>query len=435
MGREDVKKEGDFSPFGNNLTKRYVSSGGEKALFNKYDAGNTGSVELVDYMGGDETVERVATAGHGREIFPEQIDQKDFIYHLGYRNILPPFKSVQFKFVVQSPIEVALDFVYEPSVNVNEYSLRYSQALESSHITSFKELAEHMSLEEAERFYELIKKSREKSFTGYAELTGGEIDMARELARSGLGIDQDTRYFLKIDLVSLANFSKRMRVKTRSSLSLEYLNIIEKIASNVAPFSWNILRSRGFTGYYIKDLSMPRDNLIVDSSLSHTSWDERETKRVIVPALEEKLFVVKSVLDHGEFQIVDYMGDDNSMAQAARVSYGEGTKTLQDNSNLIKSLIRDKHTSPIEMAEIAFESKVPVFSDPRQAGRHRTLDWHGFMGYVPIGDEFYFPDDSQFKHQDRINRQGRGKEMDDEERERAKVILMNTFRDQLLLVD
>ena len=273
MGREDVKKEGDFSPFGNNLTKRYVSSGGEKALFNKYDAGNTGSVELVDYMGGDETVERVATAGHGREIFPEQIDQKDFIYHLGYRNILPPFKSVQFKFVVQSPIEVALDFVYEPSVNVNEYSLRYSQALESSHITSFKELAEHMSLEEAERFYELIKKSREKSFTGYAELTGGEIDMARELARSGLGIDQDTRYFLKIDLVSLANFSKRMRVKTRSSLSLEYLNIIEKIASNVAPFSWNILRSRGFTGYYIKDLSMPRDNLIVDSSLSHTSWD------------------------------------------------------------------------------------------------------------------------------------------------------------------
>jgi len=113
------------------------------------------------------------------------------------------------------------------------------------------------------------------------------------------------------------------------------------------------------------------------------------------------------------------MGDDSSFAQAARTSYGKGTKKLQDDKNLIKSLIRDLHTTPIEMAELAFESKSPVFSDPRQLGRHRTLEQHGFMGYTPIGSQFYFPSDSEFKHQDRLNRQGRGKEMSPEEREIA----------------
>ena len=431
MEREGVKKE---VPFKTNLTKRYVSLGGEDVLFKKYGIGNSGSVELIDYMGGDETVERVATAGHGRGIFPEGIAQEDFIYHLGYKRIFQPFKSVQLKFSIQSPIEVALDFVYEPSVSVNEYSLRYSQALGSFHISSAEELQKHMPKEEAERVYELMRKSREESFSSYMRLVSKEIDMARELARSGLGIDQDTRYFWKIDLPSLANFARRMRAKDMKSLSIKYLDAIEKIARNVAPFSWNILRSGGFDNYKLTKLTMPRDQMIVDSSLSLPSWEANETRRVVVPALEEKLFSIEKVLDHGEFQVVDYMGDDNSMAEAARVSYGKGTKTLSDNANLIKSLVRDLHTSPIEMAELAFESRTPVFSDPRQAGRHRTLEWHGFMGYQPIGDKFYFPGDSQFKHQDRVNRQGRGKEMDNEERERAKEILMGTFRDQISLI-
>ena len=429
-----TKKE-VHNPFGINPTKRYVSSGGEAVLFNKYYVGNSGSVELVDYMGGDDTVERVATAGHGRVIVQPHLDQDIFISSLGYKGILQPFKSVQLKFSIQSPIEVALDFVYEPGVNINEYSLRYSQALETSQVTSVEELQSHMPREDAEMVYELMRKSRETSFASYLELVGGNINMARELARTALGIDQDTKYFWKIDLPSLANFSRRIRARSNSSLSIDYLEAVEEIAMKVAPFSWNILRSNNLSSDYPLEFTMPRDNMIVDSSLSPASWGASDTKRVVVPAVEEKLFSIEDVLNHGEFQVVDYMGDDNSMAEAARVSYGEGTKTLQDNANLVRSLIRDLHTSPIEMAELAFESRVPLFTDPRQAGRHRTLDWHSFMGYIPLGDKFYFPDDSQFKHQDKVSRQGRGKEMDDEERVWAKGILIETLGYQHLLAD
>src|SRR3989344_8435190 len=232
MEREGVKKE---VPFKTNLTKRYVSTGGEEVLFKKYDVGNSGSVELIDYMGGDETVERVATAGHGRVIVQPYLDQDIFISSLGYRGILQPFKSVQLKFSIQSPIEVALDFVYEPGVNINEYSLRYSQALETSQVTSIEELQKDMTGGEAERVYELMRKSREVSFDGYIKLVGKEIDMARELARTGLGINQDTRYFWKIDLPSLAGFARRMRAKSMDSLSIKYLDVVEKIARNVAP--------------------------------------------------------------------------------------------------------------------------------------------------------------------------------------------------------
>jgi len=87
------------------------------------------------------------------------------------------------------------------------------------------------------------------------------------------------------------------------------------------------------------------------------------------------------------------------------------------------------------MTQLAFEAKSPVFSDPRQAGRHRTLPFHGFMGYTPIGSEVYFPEDSEFKMQDRVNRQGRGKDMETSDLDTAKSILRETFDQQAKYVE
>ena len=260
--------------------------------------------------------------------------------------------------------------------------------------------------------------------------------MTRELARSVLGIDNDTRFYWKMDLFSLAQFVRKQKRMTHITRRVgNYIDIIDNLAFSVSPDAWKALIDDGKGIDSSVSLTMPRDYEVVDGHLSPSSWKPQETKRVTVPALEEKLFEISTFLDYGEFQVVDYMGDDSSFAQAARTSYGKGTKTLQDDKNLIKSLTRDLHTTPIEMAELAFESKSPVFVDPRQFGRHRTLDNHGFMGYTPIGNQYYHIPNNEFKHQDRLNRQGRGKEMSEEDREKAKRLLENTFEVELQTVE
>ena len=426
-------KEDASSPFGINQTKRYVSENGESILFKQDRIGNTGLVELVDYMGGDGTVERVATAGHGSNIFPEKPSRANLIRHLVASGTYQPFSSVQLKFHIQSPIEAALTLVYDPGVSVNEYSGRYSEMMNSSWTPNKEWIIDKLSGdqkdERATKILNIFNEGRKNTFDNYQELLN--IDMARELARSGLGIDNDTAYFLKMDLNTAArivnNGDKHFR---HNNLTKDYIESIAHAAEQVAPESWYALTINTKP----LDLTMPKDAIIVDNDLRPSQWGPSETKRVTVPELEEHMFEIRRFLDHGQFQITDYMGDDSSFAQAARVSYGAGTKKLSDDHNLTRSLIRDLHTSPIEMGELAMESRNPVFSDPRQAGRHRTLDNHGFMGYTPIGNLFYIPDDSQFKYQDRINRQGRGKEMNPEDLEKAKTNFVSDKQDQLEIV-
>ncbi len=415
------------NPFGVNKTKRYVSDGAEKRLFDYYHIYNSGFLSLVDYMGGDATVERVATAGHGTRIFPEKPSTDDFINHISSKKIIEPFKSVQLKFQIQAPIETALTLVYEPSASVNEYSGRYSVMLDTSYTPSVAELQKKMNGETAREVQYLLAKNRRDAVDNYKELIG--IDMARELARSGLGIDNDTRFYWKMDLPSLAKFVETQRAKLDlSSHVRDYVEAIAEIASYVAPISWEALLSNKKKN--IK-LPLPTDDEVVDGHLNPSSWSPENTRRPTVHGLEEHLFKIKTFLNYGEFQVVDYMGEDSSFAQAARTSYGEGTKTLQDDQHLVRSLIRDLHTSPIEMCELAMESKSPIFVDPRQAGRHRTLDNHGFMGYMPIGSQFYIPPEEELKYQDRKNRQGRGKEMDPEDKITAIQLLKDTFNESL----
>jgi len=416
------------NPFGINITKRYVSSGGESELYRPQHIGNHGSIELVDYMGGDGTVERVATAGHGAEIFSENPHREDFIRHLSAKGIYEPFKSVQLKFSFQSPIETALTFVYEPGISVNEYSGRYSVMIDSSRSPPLENIRQSLTgkrLEErAEQIYNLLRQNRKEASTKYQELI--QVDLARELARIGLGIDNDTKFFWKIDLLTLANFVNKQRdLLDTKSHTKEYVESVAETAKSVAPYSWLALTHPELRKEMI--LSTPTDDKIVDGPLTEPVWKPSNTSRVTVPDLEKILFERQHFLNHGEFQVVDYMGDDSAFAQAARTSYGAGTKTLGDDKNLIRSLVRDLHTSPIEMCELSFESKAPVFIDPRQAGRHRTLDNHGFMGYMPIGSQFYEIPESEMKYQDRKNRQGRGKYMDPEDKEQIKNLSLGTL--------
>ncbi len=430
----EEKEEANSSPFGVNLTRRYVSSGAEDHLYN-VNRIRGGTVELVDYMGGDATVERVATAGYGRSIFPENPSQSQFMDYLVRRGIFAPFSSVQLKFAIQSPIETALSLVYEQRASVNEYSGRYSEMLSDSFLPTTESVLgslQHVSgglLEDSQRaqqISEILHRGRKEIFERYKALLG--LDLARELARSGLGTDNHTRYFWKMDLPSLYNFIRRERRFHHSAVdpTTNYLECLEKIALDTAPLSWRALRNMDSSKKVI-NLTMPIDDEVVDGPLSAAGWEPQETRRVIVPDLEEMLFVANPLLDHGAVQAVDYMGDDSAFAEAARTSYGKGTKTLQDDKHLIRSLIRDLHTSPIEMCELTVEAKIPVFSDPRQAGRHRTLDHHGFMGYVPKGSQFYMPPESELKYQDRKNRQGRGNDMEPEEKVRAQVLLRESF--------
>jgi thymidylate synthase (FAD) len=132
------------------------------------------------------------------------------------------------------------------------------------------------------------------------------------------------------------------------------------------------------------------------------------TRRPTVPALEEQLFRVHSVLDHGFVRVVDYMGDDAAIVQAARVSYGKGTKSARNDRGLIRYLMRHRHTTPFEMCELKLHVKLPIFV-ARQWIRHRTANVNEYSARYSILDkEFYLPAPEHLAVQSSTNRQGRG---------------------------
>ena len=133
-----------------------------------------------------------------------------------------------------------------------------------------------------------------------------------------------------------------------------------------------------------------------------------QTRRATVPELEDVLFDAMPVLDHGFIRVVDYMGDDNAITQAARVSYGKGTKKVSQDQGLIKYLMRHWHTTPFEMCEIKLHVKLPIFV-ARQWIRHRTANVNEYSArYSILDNEFYIPKSEHLAAQSAINNQGRG---------------------------
>jgi thymidylate synthase (FAD) len=132
------------------------------------------------------------------------------------------------------------------------------------------------------------------------------------------------------------------------------------------------------------------------------------TARPTVPALEAMLYTPFEVLDHGFVRVIDYMGDDAAIVQAARVSYGRGTRRVSEDSGLIRYLMRHRHSTPFEMCEIKYHVKLPIFV-ARQWIRHRTANVNEYSARYSILDrEFYIPAPEQLAAQSSINRQGRG---------------------------
>jgi thymidylate synthase (FAD) len=132
------------------------------------------------------------------------------------------------------------------------------------------------------------------------------------------------------------------------------------------------------------------------------------TARPTVPALEAMLFAAIPVLDHGFVRVIDYMGDDAAIVQAARVSYGRGTRRVSEDAGLIRYLMRHRHSTPFEMCEIKYHVKLPIFV-ARQWIRHRTANVNEYSARYSILDrEFYLPDPEHLAAQSAVNRQGRG---------------------------
>jgi thymidylate synthase (FAD) len=147
------------------------------------------------------------------------------------------------------------------------------------------------------------------------------------------------------------------------------------------------------------------------------------TRRATVPALEEILYQALPVLDHGFVRVVDYMGDDSAIVQAARVSYGKGTKKVSEDAGLIKYLMRHWHSTPFEMCEIKYHVKLPIFV-ARQWVRHRTANVNEYSARYSILDkEFYLPAPEQVAAQSTINNQGRGAVLQPEESARVLDLL------------
>jgi thymidylate synthase (FAD) len=175
------------------------------------------------------------------------------------------------------------------------------------------------------------------------------------------------------------------------------------------------------------------------AEIDHQRGAALPTRRATVPALEEILYEPLPVLDHGFVRVVDYMGDDAAIVQAARVSYGKGTKKVQEDAGLIRYLMRHWHSTPFEMAEIKYHVKLPIFV-ARQWIRHRTANVNEYSArYSKVEDEFYLPAADQLGIQSRQNRQGRDAVLAPEQAARVRELLREDaarcYRDYLWMLN
>ena len=170
----------------------------------------------------------------------------------------------------------------------------------------------------------------------------------------------------------------------------------------------------------MNDMSVKPDHQAEIESLRAQS---NPTRRAVSEGLEERLYQAAPVLDHGFVRVVDYMGDDSAIVQAARVSYGQGTRKVSDDAGLIRYLMRHWHSTPFEMCEIKLHVKLPVFV-ARQWIRHRTANVNEYSARYSILDrEFYIPAPENLAAQSTVNNQGRGAVLEGDEAARVLATL------------
>ena len=154
-----------------------------------------------------------------------------------------------------------------------------------------------------------------------------------------------------------------------------------------------------------------QNNSLSDEQISEINSlreNSNTTIRPVAEGIEKILYQVFPVLDHGFIRVVDYMGDDQAVVQAARVSYGKGTTRVSEDRGLIRYLMRHRHSTPFEMCEIKLHVKLPMFI-ARQWIRHRTASINEYSArYSVLDKEFYIPNTKDLAVQSKSNRQGRG---------------------------
>ncbi len=161
---------------------------------------------------------------------------------------------------------------------------------------------------------------------------------------------------------------------------------------------------------------MNEKDKIIQQQIDEARAKGFNTIRNTSPELEKELYKIIPVLDHGFVRVVDYMGDDSSVVQAARVSYGVGTKTALNDKALINYLMKHQHTTPFEMCDIKFHIKAPIFI-ARQWLRHRTASVNEYSArYSVMEKDVYIPELNEVKAQSLDNKQGRGETIDDEKK-------------------
>ena len=188
--------------------------------------------------------------------------------------------------------------------------------------------------------------------------------------------------------------------------------------------SWktNIINIKGITTDSITIMKLTKEQA---DEIKNQQSQSNPTKRVTAPELEKILYEAIPALDHGFVRVVDYMGDDTSIVQSARVSYGKGTKQVSTDKGLIKYLMRHWHSTPFEMCEIKYHIKLPIFI-ARQWIRHRTANVNEYSARYSILDkEFYLPSQDNLAAQSTSNRQGRGDVLEGEQAKEVLELLKN----------
>ena len=172
-------------------------------------------------------------------------------------------------------------------------------------------------------------------------------------------------------------------------------------------------------------MSNSKNNLSSEQIKEINSLRENSSKtiRPVAPGIEKILYEVFPALDHGFVRVVDYMGDDQAIVQAARVSYGKGTTRVSEDRGLIRYLMRHRHSTPFEMCEIKLHVKLPMFI-ARQWIRHRTASINEYSArYSVLDKEFYIPEEKDLAVQSKSNKQGRGDTLSAKDSEEALFLL------------
>ena len=172
-------------------------------------------------------------------------------------------------------------------------------------------------------------------------------------------------------------------------------------------------------------MSDSKNNLSSEQIKEINSLRENSSKtiRPVAPGIEKILYEVFPALDHGFVRVVDYMGDDQAIVQAARVSYGKGTTRVSEDRGLIRYLMRHRHSTPFEMCEIKLHVKLPMFI-ARQWIRHRTASINEYSArYSVLDKEFYIPEEKDLAVQSKSNKQGRGHTLSAKDSEEALFLL------------